>query len=98
MTCHAVLKTWPLGLSHDKNRGRRNLGLRPRFLSTESLGPCVSCGPRIRKTVHTGAGGRAPLLERESIAVIILALNMLKPIFTHILELFRLHVFCWHIY
>ena len=32
-------KTWPSGLSNDKN-----LGLRPRFLSTESLGPCFSHG------------------------------------------------------
>ena len=30
---------WPSGLSNDKN-----LGLRPRFLSTESLGPCFSHG------------------------------------------------------
>ena len=29
------VKTWPSGLSYDKN-----LGLRPRFLFTESLGPC----------------------------------------------------------
>ena len=36
---HAVWKTWPSGLSNDKN-----LGLRPRFLSTESLGPCFSHG------------------------------------------------------
>ena len=37
MVSHAVWKTWPSGLSNDKN-----LGLRPRFLSTESLGPCFS--------------------------------------------------------
>ena len=37
MVSHAVWKTWPSGLSYDKN-----LGLRPRFLSTESLGPCFS--------------------------------------------------------
>ena len=30
-------KHWPSGLSNDIN-----LGLRPRFLSTESLGPCFS--------------------------------------------------------
>ena len=35
MVSHAVWKTWPSGLSNDKN-----LGLQPRFLSTESLGPC----------------------------------------------------------
>ena len=29
MVCHAIWKTWPSGLSHNKN-----LGLRPRFLST----------------------------------------------------------------
>ena len=29
MAYHAMLKTWPSGLSHDKN-----LGLRPQFLST----------------------------------------------------------------
>ena len=39
MVSHAVWKTWPSGLSYDKN-----LGLRPRFLSTESLGPCFSHG------------------------------------------------------
>ena len=39
MVSHAVWKTWPSGLSNDKN-----LGLLPRFLSTESLGPCVSHG------------------------------------------------------
>ena len=39
MVSHAVWKTWPSGLSNDKN-----LGLRPRFLSTESLGPCFSHG------------------------------------------------------
>ena len=39
MVSRAVWKTWPLGLSYDKN-----LGLRPRFLSTESLGPCFSHG------------------------------------------------------
>ena len=39
MVSHAVWKTWPSGLSNDKNRGRR-----PRFLSTESLGPCFSHG------------------------------------------------------
>ena len=37
MVSRAVWKTWPSGLSNDKN-----LGLRPRFLSTESLGPCFS--------------------------------------------------------
>ena len=35
MVSHAVWKTWPSGLSNNKN-----LGLRPRFLSAESLGPC----------------------------------------------------------
>ena len=39
MVSRAVWKTWPSGLSNDKN-----LGLRPRFLSTESLGPCFSHG------------------------------------------------------
>ena len=39
MVSHAVWKTWPSGLSNDKN-----LGLRPQFLSTESLGPCFSHG------------------------------------------------------
>ena len=39
MVSHAMWKTWPSGLSNDKN-----LGLRPRFLSTESLGPCFSHG------------------------------------------------------
>ena len=39
MVSHAVWKTWPSGLSNDKN-----LGLRPRFLSIESLGPCFSHG------------------------------------------------------
>ena len=39
MVSHAVWKTWPSGLSNDKN-----LGLRPRFLSTESLGPCFPHG------------------------------------------------------
>ena len=39
MVSHAVWKTWPSGLSYDKN-----LGLRPRFLSTESLGPCFLHG------------------------------------------------------
>ena len=39
MVSRAVRKTWPSGLSYDKN-----LGLRPRFLSTESLGPCFSHG------------------------------------------------------
>ena len=39
MVSHAVWKTWPSGLSYDKN-----LGLRPRFLSTESLRPCFSHG------------------------------------------------------
>ena len=39
MVSYAVWKTWPSGLSNDKN-----LGLRPRFLSTESLGPCFSHG------------------------------------------------------
>ena len=39
MVSHAVWKTWPSGLSNDKK-----LGLRPRFLSTESLGPCFSHG------------------------------------------------------
>ena len=39
MVSHAVWKTWPSGLSNDKN-----LGLRPRFLSTESPGPCFSHG------------------------------------------------------
>ena len=39
MVSHAVWKTWPSGLSYDKN-----LGLQPRFLSTESLGPCFSHG------------------------------------------------------
>ena len=39
MVSHAVWKTWPSGLSNDKN-----LGLHPRFLSTESLGPCFSHG------------------------------------------------------
>ena len=39
MVSHVVWKTWPSGLSNDKN-----LGLRPRFLSTESLGPCFSHG------------------------------------------------------
>ena len=39
MVSHAMWKTWPSGLSYDKN-----LGLRPRFLSTESLGPCFSHG------------------------------------------------------
>ena len=39
MVSHAVWKTWPSGLSNDKN-----LSLRPRFLSTESLGPCFSHG------------------------------------------------------
>ena len=39
MISHAVWKTWPSGPSNDKN-----LGLRPRFLSTESLGPCFSDG------------------------------------------------------
>ena len=39
MVSHAVWKTWPSGLSNDKN-----LGIRPRFLSTESLGPCFSHG------------------------------------------------------
>ena len=39
MVSHVVWKTWPSGLSYDKN-----LGLRPRFLSTESLGPCFSHG------------------------------------------------------
>ena len=37
MFSHAVWKTWPSGLSNDKN-----LVLRPRFLSTESPGPCFS--------------------------------------------------------
>ena len=37
MVSHAVWKTWPSGLSNDKN-----LGLWPRFLSTESLGPRFS--------------------------------------------------------
>ena len=41
MAPHAVWKTWPSGLSNDKN-----LGLRPRFLSTESLGPCFPHGMR----------------------------------------------------
>ena len=39
MVSHAVWKTWPSGLSNDKN-----LGFRPRFLSTESLGPCFTHG------------------------------------------------------
>ena len=39
MVSHAVWKTWPSGLSYDKN-----FGLRTRFLSTESLGPCFSHG------------------------------------------------------
>ena len=39
MVSHVVWKTWPSGLSCDKN-----LGLPPRFLSTESLGPCFSHG------------------------------------------------------
>ena len=39
MVSHAMWKTWPSGLSYDKN-----LGLRPRFLSTESLGPYFSHG------------------------------------------------------
>ena len=39
MVSHTVWKTWPSGLSSDKN-----LGLRPRFVSTESLGPCFSHG------------------------------------------------------
>ena len=39
MVSHAVLKTWPSSLSYDKN-----LGLRLRFLSTESLGPYFSHG------------------------------------------------------
>ena len=37
MVSHDVWKWWPLGLSDDKD-----LGFRPRFLSTESLGPCSS--------------------------------------------------------
>ena len=39
MISHAVWKTWPSGLNNEKN-----LRLRPRLLSTESLGPCFSRG------------------------------------------------------
>ena len=37
MVSRTVWKTWPSGPSYDIN-----LGLRPRFLSTESIGPCFS--------------------------------------------------------
>ena len=55
MVSHAVWKTWPSGLSYDKN-----LGLRPRFLSIESLGPWFS---------H-GMGDHDQILQHKQLAVL----------------------------
>ena len=69
MVSHAVCETWPSGLSYDKN-----LGLRPRFLSTESLEPCFS---------H-GMGDHDQILQyRHLLSLIHRSLNAMTQIFKH---------------